>query len=63
MSEQQPNECTCGHLFGRLVEVQCAEGLYELIEMGGLRYFGMDLPCPRCGRRFMYKRERVRSKE
>jgi hypothetical protein len=63
MSEQQPNECTCGHRFGRLVEVHCYDGLWQMLELDGLRYYGLEALCPECGRRFLFKRARGRGKD
>lgn len=56
------NVCQCGHVFGRLVEVHCYDGLWQLIELYGLRFYGLDTICPKCGRRFVWSRERARSK-
>jgi hypothetical protein len=57
------NACACGHLFGRLVEVQCYDGLWQLIDLEGMRVFELTVICPVCGRRFYWKRGRVRGRD
>jgi hypothetical protein len=54
------NVCQCGHVFGRLVEVHCYDGLWQLIDLDGLRLHELTAVCPVCGRRFYWKRGRVR---
>lgn len=46
------NVCQCGHVFGRLVKVHCYDGLWQIIDMDGLRLLELTAICPVCGRRF-----------
>ena len=54
------NVCQCGHVFGRLVEVHCYDGLWQLIDLDGLTLHELTSVGPACGRRFYWKRGRVK---